>query len=85
MAWFSYNCPNHGSFKLSLNKREAKAKCPTCQTESSVIMKLGNTQVVEKLDNGAMGRAVERLHNVEEILNERADKHTKENTEEQPD
>jgi hypothetical protein len=39
---------------------------------------MGTTQIIEKLDNGLMGRAVERLHNIEEIMNERADKHTAE-------
>ncbi len=34
---------------------------------------------MERLDNGAMGRAVERMHNIEEIMNDRADKHTEEN------
>ena len=80
MGWFSYKCPNHGDFKLSLDKRENKAKCPACQSESSAIIRVGGTSIVERLDNGAMSRAVERLSGIEEIMNERADKHTKEVT-----
>jgi hypothetical protein len=38
----------------------------------------GSVSIVERLDNGIMGRAVERLHNIEEIMNDRADKHSKE-------
>jgi hypothetical protein len=33
---------------------------------------------MERLDNGVMARAVERLHNVEEILDERSKKHAQE-------
>lgn len=78
MAWFSYKCPVHGPFRLTLEKRVPKQKCPSCGTESCAIIKMGTTQIIEKLDNGLMGRAVERLHNIEEIMNERADKHTAE-------
>lgn len=85
MARFTYNCPNHGHFKVSLKKREKTVKCPQCDSDSSVIIIVGSTSIVERLDNGAMGRAVERLHNIEEIMNERADKHTKETMGEEPD
>lgn len=78
MAWFSYKCPEHGTFRITLGKRVPKMKCPTCGIESCAIIKIGTTQIVERLDNGLMGRAVERLHNIEEIMNERADKHTAE-------
>lgn len=78
MAWFSYKCPEHGQFRVTLEKRVPKIACPSCGKESCAIIKIGSTQIVERLDNGLMGRAVERLHNIEEIMNERADKHTKE-------
>lgn len=38
-------------------------------------MKVGSSQVVERLDNGIMPRAVERLQNIEEIMAERDAKH----------
>ena len=73
MAWFNFNCPAHGKFHLSLPTRQKYGKCPTCQTESPGIIGAGSTQIMERLDNGLMGRAIERLHNVEEILNDRSD------------
>ena len=78
MAWFSYTCPEHGDFKVSLPKRQKRSPCPTCGKDSDGIIKLGTIQVKERLDNGAMARKVERLHNIEEIMNDRADKHQEE-------
>jgi hypothetical protein len=75
MAWFTYKCEEHGKFKVSLTKREKLRPCPTCSKDACAIIQLGTTRIVERLDNGAMARAVERLHNVEEIMEERANKH----------
>jgi hypothetical protein len=36
---------------------------------------MGTVTVMERLDNGAMARAVERIHNVEELMEERSRKH----------
>lgn len=77
MAWFSYECPDHGQFRKSFKKRERTAECPVCGGQGKAIMKAASIQVVERLDNGAMARRVERLHNIEEIMEERADKHSK--------
>lgn len=74
MGWFSYNCDQHGNFTVSLEKREKKHHCPVCGADSKVVIKFGTVQVKEILDNGAMARSVERLHNIEDIMNERADK-----------
>jgi hypothetical protein len=76
LAWFSFSCKDHGLFKVSLEKRTQKAPCPACQIECYGIIKTGTTRIVERLDNGAMSRAVERLHNVEEIMSDRSDKHS---------
>ena len=76
MAWFTYNCPTHGNFKVSLPKRAKVVPCGTCGADSVPVLKTGSVSVMEKLDNGAMARSVERLHNIEEIMNERADKHS---------
>jgi hypothetical protein len=82
MAWFTYSCSTHGEFKISLPKREKNHPCPTCGQQSGPILKATSSiSVVERLDNGAMSRAVERLHNIEEIMNDRADKHSEENEE----
>ncbi len=76
MAWFNYKCPEHGEFRLSLPKREKVQPCKECGVDSKPILSMGTVQVVERLDNGAMVRAVERLHNVEEIMAERSKKHS---------
>ncbi len=78
MAFFSYKCETDGEFRLSLDKRAKTGKCPKCQAECKPVIRMGTMQVVERLDNGAMARQVERLANIEEIMNDRADKHTAE-------
>lgn len=75
MAWFTYTCKEHGSFKASLLKREKTAPCKVCGIPSAIQLKIGTTRTVEILDNGAMARRVERLHNIEEIMDEQAEKH----------
>jgi hypothetical protein len=77
MAWFTYSCREHGEFKKSLPKRERRQPCPACNMESDAIIKAsGSVSIVERLDNGVMARKVERLHNIEEIMSDRADKHS---------
>ena len=76
MAWFTYKCEEHGNFQISLPKREKVQKCPNCGSDSRVVIKGGSIQIVERLDNGAMARRVERLNNVEEIMEERSRKHS---------
>lgn len=80
MAWFTYSCPQHGEFRKSLPKREKSQACSQCGADSVAILKSGSSiSVVEKLDNGVMARSVERLHNIEEIMSDRADKHSEDN------
>jgi len=83
MAWFTFECPKHGQFRLGLEKRAKAVPCFThgCMQVCSNVVKTGSISVVESLDNGAMARKVERLHNIEEIMNDRADKHSSENEE----
>jgi len=71
MAWFTYRCNKHGNFKKSLPKREKASVCPECGAESGNVLKVGSSVIMERLDNGAMARAVERIHNIEEIVEER--------------
>ena len=78
MAWFSYKCPKCGIFKKSLIKRYKEVMCPNCAETSKAVLKASSVQVIERLDNGAMARAVERLHNIEDIMEERDSKSTKE-------
>jgi len=82
MGWFSYKCNTcENTFRKSLPLRKKTQECVICHEEAEVILKVGSVQVVERLDNGAMARAVERLHNIEEIMDERDAKSTKRNME----
>lgn len=74
MGWFTYKCDSHGVFKVSLSKKEKIILCKICNQKALHVPKVGTSVVYEKLDNGAMGRAVERIHNVEELMEERNDK-----------
>ena len=74
MGLFTYSCSTHGAFKVSLPTREPNRSCPECGAAALPVLRGGTVRVVEVLDNGLMGRKVERLHNIEEILDERADK-----------
>jgi hypothetical protein len=76
MAFFTYSCPDHGNFRVSLDKRVPLCQCPICEAESKPVLKMGTVRVVERLDNGAMIRRVERLHDVEEIMEERDRAHS---------
>lgn len=75
MGWFRYACPEHGEFRLSLAERKKRMPCPQCSKESRSILGAGTARIMEVLDNGAMARRVERLHNVEEIMEERSRNH----------
>jgi hypothetical protein len=70
MAYFTYECVIHGKFRVSSEKREKVHKCPFCSEPCRAIIKVGGVSVNEILDNGAMSRKVERLHNIEEITAE---------------
>ncbi len=77
MAIFSYTCSEHGQFKISLPKREKSYSCPVCSAKSLPVLKAGSIQHLERLDNGAMVKAVERLQDVDEIMSERERNHKK--------
>ena len=75
MAWFVYKCPDHGEFRVVLDKRTKTQICrlkPDCRKECYNVLKAGNIRITEILDNGAMSRAVERIHDIEELV-EKAD------------
>ena len=38
MGWFSYDCPEHGNFRLSLDKRKKVAECPICGKEVKMVI-----------------------------------------------
>lgn len=76
MGWFTYKCEEHGEIRISLDKRKDIAICPKCGSVCKAVLKAGTMRVVERLDNGTMARRVERLHNIEEIMDERDRKHS---------
>jgi len=75
MAWFRYECSDHGQFRLTLPSRKKDLKCPDCDNICKPIYKAPSVRIIERLDNGAMGRRVERLHNIEDIMYERDKKY----------
>lgn len=68
MAWFYYSCNDHGKFKISLDKREKTIKCPQCDNMCYGVLGVGGVRITEILDNGVMPRAVERDHDIEELV-----------------
>lgn len=48
------------------------AKCLMCGGKIKRVVTGPSSQIMEKLDNGIMVKAVERLHNAEELFKERA-------------
>ena len=76
MAWFNYRCPDHGVFRESKIKMEKKTNCPACGVDAKLILQAGSAQTVETIDNGLMGRSVERLSNINEIIQKRAREHS---------
>lgn len=80
MAWFAYECSRcKRRCRLSLEKRAPKVPCGVCGDGADMlpILKPGTSRTMEVLDNGAMARRVERYHDVEEIIEKRADDHWK--------
>jgi len=75
MGWFRYKCPQHGEFIAVLPKRVKAHICPICYQESPAVITVGSSRVVERLDNGAMERAIERLADIKELIKERNQKH----------
>ena len=78
MPRFTYKCPTHLEFQITLETRTKTAPCPRCNTESRAMIKSGSFQTIERLDNGLMAKAVERLSNIEEIMEERDRVHSEE-------
>lgn len=72
MAIFSFRCPEHGEFSKFLPKGTESHPCPKCSVESDRIVKAGGIRVTEKIDNGLMGKAVERLTDIEELNSQRS-------------
>lgn len=70
MAIFSYKCEACGVFKKVLPTRSHAVECPKCGKSAKNVVGVGTVSVKERLDNGLMGRAIERLHNIDELMQE---------------
>jgi len=77
MAVFSYKCPVHGDFSVIAERGARRAPCRECGSESPRILKSSPMRVVEVLDNGMMQKSLERLVDIEDLLQERRDNHEK--------
>jgi AraC-like DNA-binding protein len=79
MPTLTFKCPHHSYFTKWFKDPVQSTPCSQCNEISTRVFRIsGGVSVVERLDNGVMGRAVERLHNIEEIVNEQADKSSRE-------
>lgn len=72
MPWYTYRCLSHGDFRISASTRLPSARCSVCGKDGLPVIKAGTSSVRERLDNGAMARAVERVHNIEELIEDHA-------------
>lgn len=78
MPMFTYECPEHGAFGILASTRLKTFKCDKCNVICPNIFKSGTVRVVDRLDNGIMARAVERLSDINEIDQQDSDKFTPE-------
>jgi hypothetical protein len=78
MPIFTYECPDHGAFGILAGTRLKTWKCDKCGATCPNVFKSGTVRVVDRLDNGLMARAVERLSDINEIDQQDSDKFTPE-------
>lgn len=74
MAIFTFNCEDHGHFKVFLKKGEAYHKCNKCDKRAGRILKAGSVIVKDVIDNGLMARAIEQDADINEVMSERIEK-----------
>lgn len=75
MPLFYYACPaceNRFPKLLSPDKAKEPQICPKCQKQAERAPQAPTTQVMEKIDNGLMARAVERPADAERIFKDRS-------------
>lgn len=75
MAWFTYECKQHGAFRVTLDEAKASIECPDCKIQCNRVLKPATARTIEYIDTGIQARKVEWQKDMKEILDERADKH----------
>jgi len=76
MPIFHYFCQNcDKASKKLLEKEPESLQCPVCGSDLVRDMKGPSARVVERLDNGVMPKALERLADAERLFKDRAEKH----------
>jgi hypothetical protein len=75
MAWFTYKCNKCDRyFRVSISRRQPEYNHKGCIGVGLPVLKAATSQIVDVLDNGIMPRRVERMHDIEEIMEDRNDK-----------
>lgn len=77
MPLYNFVCSKCGTKKrriFSVEESKKPQPCPQCKADMERDQTGPTRQVMERLDNGLMPRAVERLSEAERLYKERADK-----------
>lgn len=77
MAIFSFKCPQHGVFTKYLKNGSGGLDCPKCGLRSVRVLATGTVRVTEVIDNGLMGKSIERPTDIEDMMAERNTIHDK--------
>lgn len=75
MALFHYHCPVCGADERHLERKPSDRLCKACQKPLTRAPRPPSSRVVERLDNGLMVKALERLADAPELHRARHDKH----------
>lgn len=71
MGFFSYTCPEHGAFKKMLDRGTRSELCPKCGHESKRIVRAGSVTMTERVDNGLMSKRIDRIQDIDELIDQR--------------
>lgn len=74
MALFYYKCEEHGIFCVLLSTQKKEYECPKCNKKAKLQLNAGSVNVVEKIDNGYMPRAVTWIKDAPEVMRKRSKK-----------
>lgn len=78
MPLYYYYCSECSLEKKRIVDVPVEQPCPKCNKNMARSPRPPTSQVMEVVDNGLMSKRVERLNDIESILKERSDKHSRE-------